>query len=95
MAEDENPSGRSNLDTVIKIMETEGMEAATEWLNRRIETLMVPLSKEERQVLRDRFGLEDGRSRSFEEIAVARNLTPAQVEEIETAALIKFKGGPL
>ena len=49
------------------------------------------LTGRERRVLQLRFGLEDGRARTLEEIGKEFNVTRERIRQIETKALIKLR----
>jgi RNA polymerase primary sigma factor len=49
------------------------------------------LSERERRVLEMRFGLEDGRSRTLEEVGKAFGVTRERIRQIEAKALRKLR----
>jgi RNA polymerase primary sigma factor len=49
------------------------------------------LTEREEQVLRLRFGLEDGRSRTLEEVGKKFNVTRERIRQIEAKALRKLR----
>ena len=49
------------------------------------------LTKRERKVLQLRFGLEDGRSRTLEEVGREFGVTRERIRQIETKALRKLR----
>ena len=49
------------------------------------------LSERERRVLQLRFGLEDGRSRTLEEVGKEFNVTRERIRQIEAKALRKLR----
>ena len=82
--------------TVADFIEDRGspapMEAASqELLKAEIETVLSTLDKREVQVLRLRFGLDDGRSRTLEEVGSDFGVTRERIRQIEAKALQKLK----
>ncbi|HEY0070957.1 MAG TPA: RNA polymerase sigma factor RpoD [Chloroflexia bacterium] len=67
-------------------------DAATHnMLKAQIVTVLGSLSKRERKVLQLRFGLEDGRSRTLEEVGREFGVTRERIRQIETKALRKLR----
>lgn len=60
-------------------------------LKEQVERVLNSLTPRERSVLQDRFGLEDGRSRTKEELAQKYNCSPDEIEETEARALRKLR----
>jgi len=60
-------------------------------LRQDLEKVMAPLSPRERDVLRLRFGMDDGRIHSYEEIGKIFKVTGARIEQIEQKALTKLR----
>ena len=56
-----------------------------------VQELLEALSDRERQVIRLRFGLEDGRSRTLEEIGGQLGVTRERVRQIEARAMEKLR----
>ena len=56
-----------------------------------MEDVLGTLSERERQVLAMRFGLEDGRSRTLEEVGKAFGVTRESIRQIEAKALRKLR----
>jgi len=56
-------------------------------MNEKLERILQTLSKRERDVLRMRFGLNDGRQRSLLEVGKHFGITPEKVRSIEAMAL--------
>ena len=67
-------------------------DAATDALLREdLDDVLGTLSERERRVLQLRFGLEDGRSRTLEEVGREFGLTRERVRQIEAKALTKLR----
>ena len=60
-------------------------------LGERMETVLPELSDLERRVLVMRFGLEDGRSRTLEEVAREFGVSPRRIRQVEAEALRKLR----
>lgn len=60
-------------------------------LKEQIYTVLGSLTKRERRVLQLRFGLEDGRARTLEEVGREFNVTRERIRQIETKALRKLR----
>jgi RNA polymerase primary sigma factor len=65
--------------------------AAQHLLKEQLTTVLGSLTRRERRVLELRFGLEDGRSRTLEEVGRYFNVTRERIRQIETKALRKLK----
>ena len=67
-------------------------DAATFQLMReQVEEVLESLSDRERRVLQLRFGLEDGRSRTLEEVGRDFGVTRERIRQIEAKALRKLR----
>lgn len=67
-------------------------DAATfQLLREQVEEVLETLSDRERRVLQLRFGLEDGRSRTLEEVGRDFNVTRERIRQIEAKALRKLR----
>jgi RNA polymerase primary sigma factor len=67
-------------------------EAATfQLLREQVEDVLDTLSERERRVLQLRFGLEDGRSRTLEEVGKDFGVTRERIRQIEAKALRKLR----
>ena len=64
--------------------------AETAMLHQAVEEALSDLSPRERELLRMRFGLDDGQPRTLEEVARSFNVTRERVRQIETKTLIKL-----
>ena len=60
-------------------------------LKEQIDILLQDLKERERQVIILRFGLEDGRPRTLEEVGQVFNVTRERIRQIEAKALKKLK----
>jgi len=65
--------------------------ASKQLLKEQIDEVLFSLTPRERQVLRFRFGLEDGRSRTLEEVGKEFNVTRERIRQIEAKALRKLR----
>jgi RNA polymerase primary sigma factor len=65
--------------------------AATQLLKEQIRKVLSTLSTRERRVLPLRFGLEDGRTRTLEEIGYEFSITRERVRQIEVKALRRLR----
>ncbi|MEO8541685.1 MAG: sigma-70 family RNA polymerase sigma factor, partial [bacterium] len=67
-------------------------EAASQQLLReQVEDVLASLTSRERRVLQLRFGLEDGRSRTLEEVGREFGVTRERIRQIEAKALRKLR----
>jgi RNA polymerase primary sigma factor len=67
-------------------------EAAThQLLKEQVEAVLDSLTGRERRVLQLRFGLEDGRARTLEEVGKVFNVTRERIRQIEAKALRKLR----
>lgn len=57
----------------------------------QINQVLSTLTEREEKVLRLRFGLEDGRSRTLEEVGQQFNVTRERIRQIEAKALRKLR----
>ncbi len=68
------------------------MDAASQQLLReQVEDVLASLTSRERRVLQLRFGLEDGRSRTLEEVGREFGVTRERIRQIEAKALRKLR----
>jgi RNA polymerase primary sigma factor len=65
--------------------------ASQQMLKEQMERVLGQLSERERQVLEMRFGLDDGRSRTLEEVGKAFGVTRERIRQIEAKALRKLR----
>ncbi len=66
-------------------------EAARTMLREQIREILNDLTEREQQVLRLRYGLDDDRSRTLEEVGRQLNVTRERIRQIEAKALRKLK----
>ena len=60
-------------------------------LSEQLDEVLDTLTEREQKILRFRFGLDDGRSRTLEEVAVIFNVTRERIRQIEARALRKLR----
>lgn len=65
--------------------------ASKQLLKEQIDNVLDSLTPSERRVLQLRFGLEDGRSRTLEEVGKEFNVTRERIRQIEAKALRKLR----
>jgi RNA polymerase primary sigma factor len=65
--------------------------AATQLLKEQVAAVLHSLTGRERRVLQLRFGLEDGRARTLEEVGKELNVTRERIRQIEGKALRKLR----
>ncbi len=65
--------------------------ASKQLLKEQIDSVLSTLTPRERRVLQLRFGLEDGRSRTLEEVGKEFNVTRERIRQIEAKALRKLR----
>lgn len=92
----ETPLGEDGGNTLGDLIADQGMgsphdQAASALLRRHMEDAMQILSPRERQVLRLRYGLEDGRDHTLGEIADLLGVSSERIRQIEVASLQKMR----
>jgi RNA polymerase primary sigma factor len=65
--------------------------ASYELLKEQVDDVLDSISQRERRVLKLRFGLEDGRSRTLEEVGREFGVTRERIRQIEAKALRKLR----
>src|SRR5207247_8586417 len=65
--------------------------ASHKLLKEQVESVLEGLTLRERRVLQLRFGLEDGRTRTLEEVGREFNVTRERIRQIEAKALRKLR----
>ncbi|MGE0491943.1 MAG: sigma factor-like helix-turn-helix DNA-binding protein [Vulcanimicrobiota bacterium] len=68
--------------------------AACQMLRAQMEAALVELTAHEKEVMSVRFGLDDGRPRTLEEVAQCLGMTREQIRQIEAKALRKLRKPP-
>ena len=76
----EDPNAIQPIDNTIKKL-----------LKEQISEVLLTLTPREQKVLQLRFGLEDGRSRTLEEVGLVFNVTRERIRQIEAKALRKMR----
>lgn len=66
-------------------------EAARSLLPTEVRRLLSGLQEREQEILRLRFGLDQGQPRTLQEVAQLFNLTPERIRQIEARAIIKLR----
>ena len=92
----ETPIGEENDSHLGDFIEDEGAMspddyAANELLKDELNEVLLELTDREEKVLRLRFGLDDGRTRTLEEVGKEFNVTRERIRQIEAKALRKLK----
>lgn len=92
----ETPIGEENDSKLGEFIEDrDAMEpadaAAFELMREQLEGVLETLTEREESVLRLRFGLDDGRSRTLEEVGQAFGVTRERIRQIEAKALRKLR----
>jgi len=92
----EQPMGSEEDFSLSDIIEDQGAEvpvdAATRvLLNEAVQRALCELSEREQEVVRLRFGLDDGRIRTLEEVGRIFGVTRERVRQIETKTLAKLR----
>jgi RNA polymerase primary sigma factor/RNA polymerase nonessential primary-like sigma factor len=60
-------------------------------LRSEVEIVLATLSRREQEVIRLRFGLDDGRSRTLEEVGLEFGLSRERIRQIEKTTLLKLR----
>ncbi len=92
----ETPVGEDEGNTIADFIADRGVQAPAEaaddaMLKHQVEGALAELNPRERQVLRMRFGLEDGRDRTLGEIGEELGVSRERVRQIEAEALGKLR----
>ena len=92
----ETPVGEDEGNTIADFIADRGVQAPAEaaddaMLKHQVESALAELNPRERQVLRMRFGLEDGRDRTLGEIGEELGVSRERVRQIEAEALGKLR----
>jgi RNA polymerase primary sigma factor len=85
--------GGTRGDFVADVTPPDPQENATDVLLRaQVDKALALLSAREREILQLRFGLEDGRVRTLEEVGKELRVTRERIRQIEAKAMIKLRG---
>ena len=92
----ETPIGEEDDSHLGDFLEDEGAMspddyASNELLKDELNEVLLELTDREEKVLRLRFGLDDGRTRTLEEVGKEFNVTRERIRQIEAKALRKLK----
>ncbi len=92
----ETPVGEDEGNTISDFIADRGVQAPADaaddaMLKHQVEGALAELNPRERQVLRMRFGLEDGRDRTLGEIGEELGVSRERVRQIEAEALAKLR----
>lgn len=95
----ETPIGEEDDSHLGDFIEDEGAMspddyASNELLKDELNEVLLELTDREEKVLRLRFGLDDGRTRTLEEVGKEFNVTRERIRQIEAKALRKLKHPP-
>ena len=71
--------------------EINGVANSVYMLKEQLEEVLGTLTEREQKVLRLRFGLDDGRARTLEEVGKVFNVTRERIRQIEAKALRKLR----
>jgi RNA polymerase primary sigma factor/RNA polymerase nonessential primary-like sigma factor len=87
------PDGESVLgDFVANDARTELAETVVDGqLRNEVEIVLATLSRREQEVIRLRFGLDDGRARTLEEVGQEFGLSRERIRQIEKGTLLKLR----
>ena len=92
----ETPVGEKDNSSIGDFIPSNNMPTPTDVTNNlirreEIDGILGRLTPRERDVVRLRFGLDDGRSRTLEEVGTALNVTRERVRQIELRAMKKLR----
>ena len=92
----ETPIGEEDDSHLGDFIEDKDAQSPVDYANNQllkdeIDNLLSGLAEREERVLRLRFGLEDGRARTLEEVGKEFNVTRERIRQIEAKALRKLK----
>ena len=82
---------RSLKKNIVLIMGGKDKGLDYKLLKEQVEDVLHTLTERERRVLQFRFGLEDGRSRTLEEVGREFGVTRERIRQIEAKALRKLR----
>ena len=88
----ETPIGEEDDSHLGDFIEDEGAMSPDDYAsNEELNEVLLELTDREEKVLRLRFGLDDGRTRTLEEVGKEFNVTRERIRQIEAKALRKLK----
>jgi RNA polymerase primary sigma factor len=92
----ETPVGEKDNSSLGDFIQSDKMPTPTDVTHRlirreEIDAILRRLTPRERDVVRLRFGLDDGRSRTLEEVGIALRVTRERVRQIELRAMKKLR----
>ncbi|MCL4449682.1 MAG: sigma-70 family RNA polymerase sigma factor [Actinobacteria bacterium] len=93
----EQPIGEDNYEFVLsdiiedRVVTTPQDAATASALNELLSTVLTELNEREQEIVRLRFGLDDGRSWTLEEVAAHLGVTRERVRQIEIKTLAKLR----
>ena len=92
----ETPVGTEENSVLVDFIPDESLASPVEETNRELlreqmHDILASLSERERDVLALRFGLEDGESRTLEEVGQQFGVTRERIRQIEAKALRKLR----
>lgn len=89
------PDGEAGMEEMIEDVTVEPPAAAAdrEFLRKEVESVLGELAEREQDVIRLRFGLEDGCALTLEEVGKRLSLSRERVRQIEMSALSRLRRG--
>ena len=92
----ESPVGTEDNSELSDFIEDENLPGpmdatSTQMLNEQLQNILGELGRREREVLEMRFGLQNGRPHTLEEVGQAFNVTRERIRQIESKALRKLR----
>ena len=85
------PRRRHMREAFVRIRVMLAIAAAFTLLREQLNEVLNTLSERERKVLRLRFGLDDGRARTLEEVGKEFNVTRERIRQIEAKAIRRLR----
>jgi RNA polymerase primary sigma factor len=93
---DGDDDGDSTLSDLVEDDDTESPEesASALLLRENLKEILHDLNDRERKILEMRFGLDNGKSHTLEEVGLAFDVTRERIRQIESKALLKLRKNP-